>query len=54
LVFLTLYAPCLATVAAMVKEIGWKWALWNIIVALIAGFGFAGAIYWGGVLLGFG
>lgn len=54
LVFLTLYAPCLATVAAMAKEIGWKWTLWNIIVALIVGFGFAGAIYWGGVLLGFG
>lgn len=54
LVFLTLYAPCLATVAAMAKEIGWKWTLWNIIVALVVGFGFAGAIYWGGVLLGFG
>jgi len=54
LVFLTLYAPCLATVAAMVKEIGWKWTLWNMIVALIAGFGFAGVIYWGGTLLGLG
>ena len=54
LVFLTLYAPCLATVAVMAKEIGWKWTLWNMIVALIVGFGFAGAIYWGGVFLGFG
>jgi ferrous iron transport protein B len=54
LVFLTLYAPCLATVAAMVKEIGWKWTWWNVIVSLIAGFGFAGVIYWSGTLLGLG
>ena len=54
LVFLTLYAPCLATVAAMAKEIGWKWTWWNVIVSLIAGFGFAGLIYWVGVLLGWG
>jgi ferrous iron transport protein B len=54
LVFLTLYAPCLATVAAMAKEIGWKWTWWNVIVSLIAGFGFAGLVYWVGVLLGWG
>ena len=54
LVFLTLYAPCLATVAAMAREIGWKWTWWNVIVSLIAGFGFAGLIYWVGALLGLG
>jgi ferrous iron transport protein B len=54
LVFLTLYAPCLATVAAMAKEIGWKWTWWNMIVSLVTGFGFASAIYWGGTLLGLG
>jgi ferrous iron transport protein B len=54
LVFLTLYAPCLATVAAMAKEIGWKWTLWNMIISLIAGFSFAALIFWGGTLLGFG
>ncbi len=54
LVFLTLYAPCLATVAAMAKEIGWKWTWWNVIVSLIAGFGFAGLIYWVGTFLGLG
>jgi ferrous iron transport protein B len=54
LVFLTLYAPCLATVAAMAREIGWKWTLWNMIVALVAGFSFAGVIYWSGTLLGLG
>jgi ferrous iron transport protein B len=54
LVFLTLYAPCLATVAAMAKEIGWKWTLWNMVISLLAGFGFATIIYWGGTLLGLG
>ena len=54
LVFLTLYAPCLATVAALVKEVGWKWALLNVIVSLVVGFVFAGGIYWGGTLLGLG
>ncbi|MBL7063484.1 MAG: ferrous iron transport protein B [Anaerolineae bacterium] len=54
LVFLTLYAPCLATVAAMAREIGWKWTWWNVIVSLIAGFGFAGLTYWVGTFLGLG
>jgi len=54
LVFLTLYAPCLATVAVMSKEIGWKWTLRSVIITLITGFAFAGAIYWGGTLLGLG
>jgi ferrous iron transport protein B len=51
LVFLTLYAPCLATVSAMSKEIGWRWTLWNVIVSLVVGFACAGTIYWGGTLL---
>jgi ferrous iron transport protein B len=54
LIFLTLYAPCLATVTAMAKEIGWRWTAWNMIVSLVTGFGFAGLIYWGGTLLGLG
>jgi ferrous iron transport protein B len=52
LVFLTLYAPCLATVAVMSKEIGWKWTLMNMIISLAAGFGIAGSVYWTGRLLG--
>ena len=49
LAFLTLYAPCLATVAAMLKEIGAKWTILNVIVSLLAGFFFAALIYWGGM-----
>jgi len=54
LVFLTLYAPCLATVTAMSREIGWKWTWCNVLVSLMAGFGFAGLIYRVGVFLGLG
>lgn len=54
LVFLTLYAPCLATVVVLAKEVGWKWAMWNMVISLGTGFVFAGAIYWVGSLLGFG
>ena len=50
LAFLTLYAPCLATVASMVKEIGTKWTVYNILVSLCVGFFFSALIYWGGML----
>ncbi len=50
LAFLTLYAPCLATVASMLKEIGLKWTVFNFLVSLCAGFLFSGLIYWGGML----
>ena len=51
LAFLTLYAPCLATVVAMLKEIGPKWTAVNTIISLCAGFFFSASIYWGGMLL---
>jgi ferrous iron transport protein B len=53
LVFLTLYAPCLGTIMALVKEIGWKWTLRNMAIMMAIGFSFSGTIYWGGKLLGF-
>ena len=40
LAFLTLYAPCLATVVAMLKEIGRKWTLTNVLVSLLRDFSF--------------
>ncbi|NMC46071.1 MAG: ferrous iron transport protein B [Chloroflexi bacterium] len=51
LAFLTLYAPCLATVAAMLKEIGAKWTILNVLISLCAGFFFAALTYWGGMAL---
>jgi ferrous iron transport protein B len=54
LVFLILYSPCLGTLNALSKEVGWKWALRTTAITLGAGFGFTAVIYWGGVLLGLG
>lgn len=51
LAFLTLYAPCLATVVAMLKEIGSKWTIINFLVSLLIGFVFSALIYWGGMAL---
>jgi ferrous iron transport protein B len=51
LAFLTLYAPCLATVVAMLKEVGKKWTVLNFVISLIAGFFFSALIYWGGTAL---
>ena len=51
LAFLTLYAPCLATMVAMRKEIGTKWTTLNFVVSLFMGFLFSALIYWGGMAL---
>jgi len=50
LAFLTLYAPCLATVASLLKEVGRKWTFYNVLISLAAGFFFSALIYWGGTL----
>jgi ferrous iron transport protein B len=50
LAFLTLYAPCLATVASLLKEVGKKWTIYNVLISLAAGFFFSALIYWGGRL----
>ncbi len=54
LVFLILYSPCLGTIAALSKEVGWKWTFRITAITLAAGFSFTIVIYWGGVLLGLG
>lgn len=37
----TIYVPCLATLGAMVKELGWRWALacslFTIALAIVVG-----------------
>ncbi|HEX2915101.1 MAG TPA: ferrous iron transport protein B [Chloroflexia bacterium] len=52
LIFLTLYSPCLGTITALVKEVGWKWAWRNMAIAIVIGFSFTAIVYWGGMLLG--
>jgi ferrous iron transport protein B len=52
LVFMSLYAPCLATVSALADELkSWKWPLMVLGQELLTGFILAGLVYWGGSIL---
>lgn len=55
MVFVLLYAPCLATIAVIKKETGtWRWPIFSVVytttIAWVASF----IIYRGGMMLGFG
>ncbi len=39
IVFLLLYAPCMVTVAVMIKETSWKWAMFALCISRISWFG---------------
>ena len=55
LTFMVLYTPCLATMAALREEFNsWRWAGLVMAQEFVTAFIFAGAIYWGGSLLGLG
>jgi ferrous iron transport protein B len=54
LVFLTLYAPCLGTVTALIAEVGKKWAWRTVWICLVTGSLLTALLYWGGKLLGLG
>lgn len=45
LVLTLVYVPCVATVAAIKNEAGWKWALFSTIYSLLLGWGLATLIY---------
>ncbi|MCK4531869.1 MAG: ferrous iron transporter B, partial [Candidatus Aenigmarchaeota archaeon] len=53
LVFVLLYVPCMAVIAVIKREIGWKWAIFTAIYT--TGVAWVGAfiVYQGGLLLGF-
>ncbi len=52
-VFVLLYVPCTATVAAMRHEFGARWALFQIVYTLAIAWLAAVIVYQGGLLLGF-
>ncbi|MBN1420778.1 MAG: ferrous iron transport protein B [Planctomycetes bacterium] len=54
MIFTLLYTPCLATVAVIAREIGWRWALFSVAYSVILAYTFALVIYQGGRLLGLG
>jgi ferrous iron transport protein B len=55
IVFIMLYAPCLATVTCIVKEAGaWKWGLFSVLFNTSVAFLTAMLIYQGGLWMGLG
>ena len=55
MVFVLVYTPCLATVAAIRRETGsWKWTAFAVGYALVLAWCLAFVIYQGGMLLGLG
>ncbi len=55
IVFIMLYAPCLATVICIVKESGaWEWGLFSVVFNTFLAFLVAVAVYQGGRLAGIG
>jgi len=54
LVFVLLYVPCVAAVAAMAREIGWKWTAFQAVYSTSIAWMAAFIVYQGGTLLGLG
>ncbi|MBW7884477.1 MAG: ferrous iron transporter B, partial [Caldilineaceae bacterium] len=53
-VFVLLYTPCMATLAAMRQEFGLRWTLGQIAYTLLVAWTAAVLVYQGGLLLGLG
>mgnify|MGYP001026994402 CR=1 FL=1 len=54
LAFVLLYVPCMATMGALVQELGWRWAGLSLLLTLLVPWTVAVAIYQGGRLFGLG
>jgi ferrous iron transport protein B len=54
LIFVLLYIPCVATVAAQVQEFGWRWAAFSVGLDLTVAWVLAVLVYQGGKLLRLG
>lgn len=53
-VFVLLYVPCMATIAAQLQEFGWRWAALSTLIMLVVPWLASVAVFQGGRLLGFG
>jgi ferrous iron transport protein B len=55
IVFIMLYAPCLATIVCIIKEAGaWRWGIFSLVFNTTVAFLAAVLVYQGGRWLGFG
>jgi ferrous iron transport protein B len=54
IIFIMLYAPCLATVTCIIRESTWKWGLFSMVFNTIMAFIISVLVYRGGIWLGLG
>lgn len=55
IIFIMLYAPCVATIACIIREAGaWKWGIFSMVFNTLAAFVFSALVYCGGTWLGLG
>jgi ferrous iron transport protein B len=54
IIFIMLYAPCLATVTCIIRESTWKWGLFSMAFNTIMAFIISALVYRGGIWLGLG
>jgi len=54
IVFIMLYAPCLATITCIIRESTWKWGLFSLVFNTMIAFILSALVYRGGLLLGLG
>ena len=54
IVFIMLYAPCLATVTCIIRESSWKWGLFSLVFNTSIAFIISALVYRGGIWLGLG
>ncbi|SPF41172.1 Ferrous iron transport protein B [Syntrophobacter sp. SbD1] len=54
IIFIMLYAPCLATITCIIRESSWKWGLFSMTFNTAAAFIISMLVYRGGIWLGLG
>lgn len=54
IIFIMLYAPCVATITCIITESTWKWGLFSLVFNTVAAFIISALVYHGGLWLGLG
>ena len=54
IIFIMLYAPCLATITCIIRESTWKWGLFSFTFNTLTAFIISALVYRGGIWLGLG
>ncbi len=54
IIFIMLYAPCMATITCIIRESTWKWGLFSFTFNTVTAFIISALVYRGGVWLGLG